>query len=163
LVLGKITRTRGLKGLLCVRSFAESLESFKRYVRIILRFPDSSIRTYETEYVFQQRTSFAIKIKGIDHIDKAADLVGADICIRTEDLENTAADEYYWFQLLGMSVVDEKERFLGTLSEIYSTSAHDVYAVRKEGKEILLPAIEEVVLKVDLGRKIMVVRDHEVA
>lgn len=67
--------------------------------------------------------------------------------------------EYYQHQLLGMQVVEEDGSMLGTLTEILSTGANDVYVVRSpEGVELLLPAIQDVVQQVMLAEKRMVVR-----
>jgi 16S rRNA processing protein RimM len=62
----------------------------------------------------------------------------------------------YYYQILGLSVVDENGQELGKLTEILETGANDVYVVkRSDGTELLLPAISEVVLDVDLPRKTM--------
>jgi 16S rRNA processing protein RimM len=79
--------------------------------------------------------------------------------VRTDTLPSLPAGQYYHHQLLGLSVQDEAGNRLGVLEEILETGANDVYVIRLEGKEdILLPAIESVILEVDLDRSCMVVR-----
>jgi 16S rRNA processing protein RimM len=79
--------------------------------------------------------------------------------VRTDTLPSLPAGQYYHHQLLGLSVQDEAGHRLGSLVEILETGANDVYVVRPEGKEdILLPAIESVILEIDLDRNCMVVR-----
>jgi 16S rRNA processing protein RimM len=64
--------------------------------------------------------------------------------------------EFYFHELLGLSVVDDAGKSLGKVSEIMETGANDVYVVTNEvGHEILLPAIAEVILDIDLDTKIM--------
>lgn len=76
------------------------------------------------------------------------------VYVRTADRPPLAAGEYYQHQLIGLRVVTDEGRELGTLVEIMQTGANDVYVVRAEdGKEILLPAIPDVVLGIDLPDK----------
>lgn len=77
--------------------------------------------------------------------------------IATEDAAPLAEGEYYYYQLVGLTVVDEDGRELGRLSEVLVTGANDVYVVRGARGEILLPAIPQVVRNIDLAAKRMVV------
>ena len=61
---------------------------------------------------------------------------------------------YYIADLIGLDVIDENGEFIGTVSEVFSTGANDVYAVKREGKkDLLLPVIDDVILQVDIGNK----------
>jgi 16S rRNA processing protein RimM len=72
-------------------------------------------------------------------------------------LPPTESNEFYWYQLIGLEVVDTEGQKLGTLEEIIETGSNDVYVVRRGREEILVPAIEEVVREVDLQRRLMTV------
>ena len=77
---------------------------------------------------------------------------GAILEIATDDLPELPEDFYYHFELLGMTVTSESGETIGELCEVIETGANDVYAVRPEGKnvkEILIPAIQGVILKID--------------
>jgi 16S rRNA processing protein RimM len=76
--------------------------------------------------------------------------------IEVADAMELPEGEYYHHELLGLSVLDETGASLGRVTEIMQTGANDVYVVTDEaGKEILLPAIAEVILDVDLDTKII--------
>ena len=61
---------------------------------------------------------------------------------------------YYIADLIGLDVIDENGEFIGTVSDVFSTGANDVYAVKREGKkDLLLPVIDDVILQVDIGNK----------
>jgi 16S rRNA processing protein RimM len=67
-----------------------------------------------------------------------------------------AADEFYQYQLIGLKVETDAGEVLGTVTDVIETGANDVYEVKNEaGREILLPATAEVILKVDLDQKLM--------
>jgi 16S rRNA processing protein RimM len=81
------------------------------------------------------------------------------VFIRTAELPKLPEGEYYHHQLLGLSVVDAAGQALGELEDILETGANDVYLVKTlEGKELLLPAIDDVILEVNLDRREMRVR-----
>ena len=82
--------------------------------------------------------------------------------MRKDALEKTEEDEYYWHELIGLRVIDETGADLGELKSILSTGANDVYVIEKEKAELLLPATEEFILKIDLQEKIMVVKAPEI-
>jgi 16S rRNA processing protein RimM len=84
------------------------------------------------------------------------------VFVRADELPTLPKDEYYHHQLLEMRVVDELGQLLGILEEILVTGANDVYVVRTpEGGELLIPAIESVVLEVSIDRGEMIARPPE--
>lgn len=92
-------------------------------------------------------------------IGEAETLRGAMICVRAEERAALPADEYYHDDLFGLQVLTEEGRPLGRIAAILVTGANDVLVVKDEaGEEVLLPALREVVLRVDLQAKTMIVR-----
>jgi len=103
-------------------------------------------------------TVAVLRLEGIETRDQAEALRGRVLRIDLAQAAPLAADEYYHFQVLGLRVVDENGRSLGEVVEILETGANDVYLVRSESGEILLPALRSVVLEIDLDRRVMMVR-----
>ncbi len=80
------------------------------------------------------------------------------VYVRADDRPPLPEGEYYYHQLLGLQVVDEDNQLLGELVEILETGANDVYVVRTPvGAQVLLPAIDDVILNIDLARRLMCV------
>ena len=103
-----------------------------------------------------------VHFDGFENPEEAIRLRGKVVFVKAEGLPKLPEGEYYHHQLIGLTVVDEKEQTLGVLESILETGANDVYVIRTpEGKELLLPAIEEVVLVVDLDKHQMIVRPPE--
>lgn len=103
-----------------------------------------------------------VKILGYDSPEAAAKYRNMALYVRMDELPALPEGEYYHHQLIGLRVLLENGETAGVLEEILTTGANDVYTVRKpDGSEILLPAIEDVILKVDLDRGEMVVRLQE--
>ena len=84
------------------------------------------------------------------------------VYVKSESLPDLPAGEYYHHELLGLAIVNEKGENIGVLDNILETGANDVYVVKTtDGKELLLPAIEEVILRIDLEKGEIEVRPPE--
>jgi 16S rRNA processing protein RimM len=100
-----------------------------------------------------------IRVEGVSDRDQAALLRGNEISIQGGSLPKLPEGQYYHHQLIGIRVFDETGADLGVLEQILETGANDVYVVKpEEGAEVLLPAIEEVILSVDTEGRRMTVR-----
>lgn len=92
-----------------------------------------------------------LKLGGCDDRDAAEELRGQLVQIPIEEAMPLDEDEYYVYQIVGLDVWSTEGEHLGKVSEILFTGANDVYVVQREKGEILIPAVEDVVLEVDLA------------
>jgi 16S rRNA processing protein RimM len=93
---------------------------------------------------------------GIPSPEQAAKLTGKTAFVRAEDRPPLSEGEYYHHQIIGLSVLDESGSRLGVVTEILVTGANDVYVVEDEnGREVLLPALKETLLEINLNEKTM--------
>lgn len=102
--------------------------------------------------------SCRVWLKGVSTRDSAAKLRGELLMVPEGEVPSAPEDEYFHYQLLGMSVRTEDGEALGALEEILETGSNDVYVVRGPGGEVLVPALATVVLQVDVDGAEMVVR-----
>ena len=103
--------------------------------------------------------SMLVKLRDIDTPEAARALGNEPVFVRAVDRPALEPGRYYHHQLVGCQVVDEKDQLLGKLTEILQTGANDVYIVEQaDGKELLVPALETVILLVDIQKRIMRVR-----
>jgi len=98
-----------------------------------------------------------LQLEGMDDRDAAAQWSGATVCVLKDTLP-LADDEYYCRQIEGLTAVTAEGEVLGCITEVLATGANDVYVVRGDAGEILLPAIKQVILRVDLGAGVLVVK-----
>ena len=111
----------------------------------------------------QHAGKILLTLEGYDSINEASHLIGTELLLQREQLPEPAADEYYWQDLIGLTVMTDNGELLGTLTEIMETGANDVYLVhnRQTGREYLLPAIASVIGNVDLQARQMTVTPLE--
>lgn len=157
-VVGNIVNTQGIKGEVRLMPAVDDVERFKLLDRIFVD-RKGSITEYEIENVRFHKQFVLLKLKGIDDMTSAEKLKGTVAKI-TEDMALPCEeDEYYIRDLYDMEVVTDEGERLGIISDIIFTGANDVYAVKSDdGKEILIPAIKDCILNVDVENKIMTVK-----
>jgi 16S rRNA processing protein RimM len=103
-----------------------------------------------------------ITMEGIRNREEAAELTNLDVFVRIRDLPALDDGRFYHHQLIGLNVLREDGSLLGSIQDILVTGANDVYVVvDTAGNETLLPAVDSVVLKIDLESKSIVVRPPE--
>ncbi|HET7009226.1 MAG TPA: ribosome maturation factor RimM [Anaerolineales bacterium] len=147
LVVGRVVRPHGVRGDLLVEPLSEVLDSIQPGGHVFLGdrrrgFPVVSLRRHARKYL--------LRIEGCNGRDEAESFRGEELRVRLEDAAPLPPGKFYRWQVIGLRVVTEDGRRLGTVRQILETGANDVYAVQGEsGKEILLPAITSVIRKID--------------
>ena len=157
--IGKIVGTHGLNGTSRVYSYAESAIVFKPDSKIILRNPDGQEKTYEIEWAKPHTRVILLSLKGVADRVQAEKLVNCELLIERARLPELENGTYYWFELIGISVFTTAGDHLGRIASIIPTGSNDVYVEQKQVgdkvEEMLIPALESVVLEVDLERRMM--------
>ena len=156
--LGQIVNTQGLKGVIKVNSFTDEITRFEELKTIYIEVKKELIE-FEIEDVKYHKNQVLIKLKGIDTIEQAEKYKNCYIKIARKDAKKLPKDTYFIADLLGLEVYTDENKKIGILDDIYPTGSNDVYVVREEetGKQILLPGIAEVIKKVDIENKKIIV------
>lgn len=153
--IGKVVKPHGVRGKIKVNYFGEDLDEFSSYQKIFIKDDLGRPKPYEVLEVTPQPPRLILRLKGIERIEETESLIGKEILVRREDLPEPKEGEYYWFEILGMAVETEQGRRIGTVKEILPTGANDVYVVEGKRGEILLPATEEVIRRIDRGKRVI--------
>jgi 16S rRNA processing protein RimM len=161
LLLGKVVRPHGLTGLLRVWSYAQSGDSFQRLERVFIRKRSGEIHQYKLSSFRPYKKLFLMEIEGVGSLEDAESFRGADILAEKAPLWHENDDAFYWQDLIGLDVYTDRGRFIGPVEHILPTGANDIYVVRTEEREILIPAIHDVVLEVDLEKRKMIIAEME--
>ena len=155
LQVGIITSTHGIKGEVKVFPTTDDVKRFEDLKDIIVDNGKNKI-TLEIEGVKFFKQFAILKFKGIDTINDIEKYKKCPLLVTRENAVKCEKDEYFITDLIGMSVVDEKNSVLGTLEDVVETGANDVYVVKMEdGQELLIPAIKQCVLNIDMEAHII--------
>lgn len=101
-------------------------------------------------------TKIVVKLQGCDDRDVAKLYTNADIGIQQDQLPALPSNEYYWKDLIGLRVINKENADLGKVVELLATGANDVLVV-KNAKQRLIPYIKQVIVKIDLQKKVIIV------
>ena len=155
--IGKITGVHGLHGNLKVYSYSGSLDAYEAGSPMLLRNAAGVEKSYIVSTVKPYKKGVLLTLKDVADIDAAEKLVGSELLVSKALLPELEGDEFYWFEIIGMQVFSESGEFLGTVKSIFPTGSNDVYVVKKKGTEIMIPALESVILSIDPDRNSMTV------
>ena len=160
--IGKVTGVHGLDGNLKIWSFAESIETFRAGRTVLLQIEDGNTKPYTIEKAQPYKKGALLLLEGICDRNAAENVVGCEILIRRDQLPEPEEDTWYWQDLLGLTVVDDVEGYLGDITDIFPTGANDVLVVtgkddQKQEREILIPMHDHFVRDVDLNNGVMTV------
>lgn len=148
--VGIITSTHGLKGEVKVFPTTDDPRRFKRLKDVLLDTGRERI-SLEVESTKFFKQFVILKFKGIDHIEAAEQYRKASILVSRQNAVRLGRDEYFVADLMGLRVRNEDGSEIGVLKDVMETGANDVYVIDlDDGRELLLPAIRQCVLEVDV-------------
>ena len=147
--VGVVTATHGLRGEVKVFPVTEDPGRFEtlRAVKCVGKAGEQMLEIANVRY-FKQYV--LLSFRGKDRIEDVEGLVKAELYVDRAHALPLSENENYVCDLIGLRVVTDEGEELGTLDDVMETGANDVYVVKNGAREILLPAIRECILKVDL-------------
>ncbi|MBF0496186.1 MAG: 16S rRNA processing protein RimM [Deltaproteobacteria bacterium] len=157
LVIGKIVSVHGLKGDLKVFSYADSPETIidafgnarSSGKEVYLQNAKGDITPYTPTSIRPLKNVLLIRLEGIDDRNGASLVVGYQLLIDQSDLPTPAEDEWYWEDLIGLTVFLADGTTLGQLDRIIPTSGVDVLVIKRGDTEYLVPADEDTIVEID--------------
>ncbi len=159
--VGKVSKAHGIKGRFMVSPYSRSGEGLLKADRIFMHNRKGEFHECKVLKAAPHKKGALFQVEGWERIEEVEEFLGAEVLIRREDLSEVSEGEHYCFDIIGMKVITEEGRMLGEVEEIIATGSNDVYVTRKDGKEYLIPAIDEVVLQVDLNKREIIIRPKE--
>jgi len=157
--IGRVTRFHGRYGEVRVWPLTDDPRRFSRLKEVfIVGRPSRHTQPYQVERARYHKNFVLLKLAGCNSIDDAQKLTGAYVGILPQQLVELPEGSYFYYQLVGLRVYTDTGEYLGRVSYIFSTGSNDVYVVRRGEKEYLVPAIKDVVRRIDLENKRMVLR-----
>lgn len=156
--IGQIVNTSGLKGVVKANLFTDDISKIENFDKVLIE-KKGQLQEYVIEEVRYHKNQALIKFKDVNDIDTAESLRNSYIKVHRDDEEKLPDDTYYIVDLIGLHVISDDGRELGILKDVFPVPAgsHDIYVVETGGKDILLPAIGEVIKEIDVKNQKMIV------
>ena len=159
--IGQITSAHGIRGDVKVFPVTSEPDRFLDMKRVLVarEGEEEHVTEYEITKASRFKNLILLHLKGVEDRNQAELMAGLSLWVRREDALPLDEDEYYFKDLLDCDVVDENGAAVGTVVDVMETGANDVLVVEDtEGKEILLPIIEDCVLDIDVEEQKITIR-----
>lgn len=153
MTIGEIVAPFSRFGEIKVRIETDTPERFLELEQVCIRTHSGKATLMEVESVRFHKGQALMKLRGVSSIDQAEQLRGSLVQVRQEDAVALSDNEFFVHDLIGCEVVTDSERTLGRVTQVLHGRANDVYVVGRGKEEILLPAIQQVIQRVDIGAK----------
>ncbi|HNU79489.1 MAG TPA: ribosome maturation factor RimM [Bacillota bacterium] len=160
LSIGQIINTHGLRGAVKVYPLTDDISRFEKLKEVYVEENDGLVK-YKVESVKFLSSTVSVKLKGVDSEEAANKLRGSYIKVDRKSAVKLPKDTYFICDLIDLEVYDEKGLLLGTVKDVLQTGSNDVYVIQSSGKDILIPALKDIVKKIDLENKKILVEMPE--
>lgn len=155
LQVGIITSTHGVRGEVKVYPTTDDPRRFRRLKEVVLDTGREKLNL-EIEGVKFFKQFVILKFKGLDNINDIEKYRQKSLYVNRKNAVRLQRDEYFIADLIGLKVQDEDGTELGTVKDVIETGANDVYEVEMaDGRSLLLPAIKQCILNVDVENGMM--------
>ena len=150
MLVGKISGVFGIKGWMKVFSFTDPRKNILSYSPIFISKKGEWVEAKVVNGRVQGK-GIVMELFGLTEPDHVLPLIGSELAIRRTQLKPTAKNEFYWSDLIGLTVTNVDGVILGQVDSLFETGAHDVLLVKNKDQELLIPFVmDEIVQSVDL-------------
>jgi len=156
--IASVEKAHGIKGEIILSFLTDFPERFLKMQSVLLGKNQGATKRFAVAKVDVQARGARMKLKEINDRDDAESLIGSYIFVKKEDRVQLPSDTFFTDDLIGCTVQDEGKNILGVLKEIMKLPAQDVYVVESDGKELMIPAVREFILSVDVNQRLVTVR-----
>lgn len=156
LSIGKIVNTHGVKGEVKVLPTSEDTARYKKLKKVYIDGVEKNITGCKL-----QPNRVILKIEGIDSIEDAIPYKNKDLKIVREDAIKLPEGRYFVCDLRGCKVESETGVYFGELYDVIFTGSNDVYWVKNNKEELLVPVLEDIVLDINIEKKLIIIKDLE--
>ena len=157
LSIGIISKPHGVKGGLVVIPITDEIEQFETMQEISVLDREGGRKNFSIEWIKINSQKIILKLEGIDDRNQAITLKGLYLDKYFDKDYNLPQDEYYIFDLIGLKVRTAENLCIGEVIDVLTLPANDVYVVKDGSKEYLIPAIKDVIKKIDLEEEFILI------
>jgi 16S rRNA processing protein RimM len=151
--LGRVAKVHGLRGEVNVVLDVDYPEDYEGLEHLFLEQKGRLVPFFLEHFVLQPGGKALVKFEDLDSLEQVEPLVGLEIFLPLSELPQLDEDQYYFHELIGFEVFDENLGLIGPVQIIYDLETQDLLGVTHQGKEVLIPIQDGIILKVDKAAK----------
>ena len=147
--IGRVVKTHGLAGDILVYPYLPDLAFYPTMPRVLIYRDDGQSQSPAVRHASVVGERIRLHLEGYDSLTTVQPLVGRDLHVPRGDLPPVGEHDYYWYDLVGLSVYTDEGALLGSIVDFFPTGSNQVLVVRDGEREILLPFIKDVIMHID--------------
>jgi len=155
--LARATGTHGLRGDIKLHPKSPDAFALLDMRQIVFRKDDGTLHRRSLSRAVSYKNAILVRLEGAEDINAVQDFIGCDVLAPLDALPKHPEGALYWAQIEGLNVVDARLGDVGTIADIFSTPAHDVYVVNGRFGEVLVPVVDVFIDRIDLKERRMYV------
>jgi 16S rRNA processing protein RimM len=159
--IGLILGPFGVKGELKIMPLIDDSNRLADLKEIRIGKENEESRIFEITKIRIHKTLVIVKLKGITSREDSMSLKNCYMRIPREDLKELGEDQFYLVDIEGMEVFIEDGKKIGILEQVIKTGANDIYSIQGDGRKYLIPAVKDIIKKVDVENKKMYISPIE--
>jgi len=160
--LGHISRTTGYKGTVIFFLDVDKVENYKKIKTVYIDIQNELVPFVVKKIVVQEKSSFAtVTLETIDTKEKAQSILQKKLFLPLTELPALKGKKFYYHEVIGFQVEDAIYGVVGTVAGIYNLPQQAIFQVNAGKKEVLIPAVNEVIMKIDRNNKILFIKAPE--
>lgn len=161
-VLGRVTKKHGFNGAVTIWLDTDQPHHYKNLESAFIKIDDRPIPFFFTSFHILKNNKARVEIEGIDSAEAAERLVGNEVLLPLAALPKLSGKQFYYHEVIGFTVHDEKHGELGTIKDILESAGHRVFQIdHQSGKEILVPLADPFISCVNRSEKRIEVKTPE--
>ncbi|MBN1559313.1 16S rRNA processing protein RimM [candidate division KSB1 bacterium] len=150
IIIGRITKPHGVKGALKVEAMTHDPQRFRLLKRVYLGVEDKPGDAVEIENIQLQPQGVILSLRGVESRQDAERLRNLYIYLPAEEAMSLPAGAVYIFDLVGLDVYTTDGEFVGVVKDYHDYPANGMFIVEKNGREILIPDVADIVNEIDI-------------
>jgi 16S rRNA processing protein RimM len=147
--LGKVLKTFGSKGEVVVFLDVDNPEKYRKLDSVFIQFNQSLIPFFIENIQLKPKNQAVVKFHDVDHQDDAAMFSGCSLFLPLSGLPKLTGNQFYYHEIVGYEVIDKQKGAIGKVRRILELPHQAMFEIEFEDKEILIPVVDEIILKVD--------------
>ncbi len=160
ITVGEIINSQGIRGEVRVWPLTDFPERFDRNNNMLLDI-NGELRNLTVEHSWKHKNFLVVKFREITDMNSAEAVKGGLLKVSRESLKELPGDTYYVFEILGMEVITAGGLLLGKVKDVVRTGSNDIYIINGTEKDYMIPAIRDVVKKIDRENRVITVEPME--
>ena len=148
--IGRVVKAQGLRGEVKIEKLSNVTGRYKFLEKVTLEFKNAECIQYDVEYTKIKGVYVILKLNGIDNSDDAELLRGAYVNVLRENVAPLTDNSYYTFDLENMNVFDSFGKKIGFVKRVAIYPANEVIIIEKEDEDIMIPAIKEYIVDINI-------------